>query len=255
MYHMLKLSSTHIISEGNNLLVYGYCSFQYGHWPNSTPTPSYSSYMALGNSVLRKGCTTTDYWILYLLRLYLLLQKFWCTWTETLKTTYHAMAQIRNEWLELEPHFFIIYYLVVYGDIFICSSKFVKLTMRFNYYPGKIFMNNSSHVIFLAIGDPLQKIHQILFSIVIGEMEQISVLFLTHISSTSFGDIPPLNHTISIILNQRDMAEVIKVAEVAAEVVEAVVVTHVADMLAEVAETLIVIHQFAMEMVPLLVSF
>ena len=80
-------------------------------------------------------------------------------------------------------------------------------------------------------------------------------LFLTHISSTSFTDIPPLNHTISLILNQRDIAEVIKVAEVAAEVVEAVVVTHMADMLAEVAETLVVIHQFAMEMVPLLVSF
>ena len=122
--------------------------------------------------------------------------------------------------------------------------------MRFNWYLVKISRKKSSHVIFLAIGDPGKQTHQRLFSMIIGEKEYISVLLLPNTPYTYFGDIPPLHHPIYLQLNRKEVPSVISVVEVPEEVV----VVPVVDMVTEVVEAVVVAHPFAMEMVPLLVG-
>ena len=51
-----------------------------------------------------------------------------------------------------------------------------------------------------------------------------------HIPSNYFGDIPPLNHTIYLKPNWKEMAAALPVVEVKAEVVEESIVAHVVDM-------------------------
>ena len=114
--------------------LYGYWSFQCGHWPTTTitTTPSYSSLPALDGAVLKNRFMTTDDRNLYLLSLPFLCQGVWCNFTDTLKTTYHAVMRIRNAWLKLEPPLkkIIISHLVVSGNLFLCSSEFILLLDR-----------------------------------------------------------------------------------------------------------------------------
>ena len=74
-------------------------------------------------------------------------------------------------------------------------------------------------------------------------------------TSTSFGDITPLQHPIYLQPNNKDTEEALSEIEVTAEVVEEVVVTHVVDIPVEVVEAVMVVHQFEIKMVPLLVGF
>ena len=82
-----------------------------------------------------------------------------------------------------------------------------------------------------------KNIHQRLFSIAIGKMEQISVLFLPHISFTSFCDITPPHNIIFLMMNRKDVVAVLSVVDVTTEVVCVV---------AEVVEAVEVPNQFAM---------
>ena len=65
-------------------------------------------------------------------------------------------------------------------------------------------------------------------------------------TSTSFGDIPPLQHPIYLQPNNKDTEEALSEIEVTAEVVEEVVVTHVVEMATEMVEAVVVAHKFAM---------
>ena len=65
-------------------------------------------------------------------------------------------------------------------------------------------------------------------------------------TSTSFGDITPLQHPIYLQPNNKDTEEALSEIEVTAEVVEEVVVTHVVEMATEMVEAVVVAHKFAM---------
>ena len=85
-------------------------------------------------------------------------------------------------------------------------------------------------------------INQISFSIAIDENEHME----KRNTSTSFGDITPLQHPIYLQPNNKDTEEALSEIEVTAEVVEEVVVTHVVEMATEMVEAVVVTNKFAM---------
>ena len=99
-----------------------------------------------------------------------------------------------------------------------------------------------------------KKICQISFLIAIDKKEHILVFLLPHITFTCFCRIPPLNITIYLKPNWKDMTAALSVVEVLEEVVDTVEVERVVEMSGELTEAAVVAHQFATQMVPLLVG-
>ena len=59
MYHLVKVSSTNNISEGDNLTSI-FINILYGHQLTATPAPSYLSLPFLDADILRIGYMSTD---------------------------------------------------------------------------------------------------------------------------------------------------------------------------------------------------
>ena len=108
---------------------------------------------ALDGDVLKTRYTTTNLSKLVLVKPVFPIPGGLVYLTETLKITYHAVAQTHNTWLNLEPQNIIVSHLVVTVNIFLRGSTFVKVKMRFNWYLGKISKKKSICVILLEIGD------------------------------------------------------------------------------------------------------
>ena len=212
---------THIVSLRERIFPFCvYWSFQCGHWPNYNTTPSYSSLPDFNADVLKNGCMTSNDRSLELLILYL--QEVQYTCTDTLKTTDQALMQIHNACviLKITPKH-IISHIFVAGNMFLTNTETFKVKMRFNEYLGKISMNKSSGVIFLAMGDPreidLQKI-------VFNHHWQRGIgfsFFLTHSYSTYFCGIRLLYHSLYLKNNWKEMVVALSVVDVPEEVVVA----------------------------------
>ena len=141
-----------------------------------------------------------------------------------------------------------------------CSSIFVNVTTRFNYFPGNSSGKKSSRDIFLVTGDPGKTESPNIVSISIGEMEHVSVLLCPHLSSTFICGIQQLYHPLPLLPLLLDSEEtaavlVLSVVEMATEVAESVAVSDVVEVVTETVEAVVEAHKFEMVMMPLLVCF
>ena len=90
-----------------------------------------------------------------------------------------------------------------------------------------------------------------LFSIYIGKMKQVSVLFCLHLSSTSDRGIQPLYHPLPLLpflqnIEEKAAVLVLSVVEMATEVVDSVTVSDVleVEVVAEEVEAVVAAHKF-----------
>ena len=96
--------------------------------------------------------------------------------------------------------------IVVSVNIYLQFSAFIKVTIRFNWYLVNRSRNKLKNVIFLKIGDMGKtELPKIIFSHNWIKVTDL-ILFLPHITSTYFGEIPPLQHLLYLQPNQKGAA-------------------------------------------------